>query len=113
MQDRLPAHLEAGAILRLAESLGGFATVLARGERDAGTILLTTMHRGGPSTLYERMPQLDGSRNFVASKREDSENAQDFSEYLARRRRQDPDIWLIEVSIAEEERFVARLNESR
>jgi hypothetical protein len=108
---RLPAHLEAGAIMRLAETEGGFATVLARGEHDAGTILLVTLCRGREGVLYERMPQLDGSRKFVAAKRENPENPQEFSEYLARRRAQDRDIWLIEVDIADQERFVAQLAE--
>jgi len=106
---RLPAHLEAGAILRLAESQGGYATVLAKGERDAGTILLVTLCRGAAGVLYERMPQLDGSRSFVAAKRENADNPQEFSEYLARRRQQDQDMWLIEVDIADPERFVAQI----
>lgn len=110
---RLPAHLEVGAILRLAETRGGFGTVLARGERDAGTILLVTLCRGAAGTAYERMPQLDGSRSFVAAKRENPDNPLEFSEYLARRRRQDPDMWLIEVDIADPERFVAALDEMR
>jgi len=113
MNDRLPAHLEASAIIRLAESLGGFGTVLAKGERDAGTILLVTLCRGKDGLLFERMPQLDGSRSFIASKREDPENPQEFSEYLARRRRQDQDMWLIEVDVVDPERFVARLGELR
>ncbi|MFM7402777.1 MAG: DUF1491 family protein [Erythrobacter sp.] len=113
MQERLPAHLEASAILRLAESQGGFATVLAKGERDAGTVLVVTLCRGAAAALYERMPQLDGSRKFLAAKRENHENPQEFPEYLAGRRRQDSDIWLIEVDIADPERFVAALNELR
>lgn len=113
MTGRLPAHIEASAIVRLAESLGGFATVLARGERDAGTILLVTVCRGSDAVLYERMPQRNGSRLFVATKSENPENTKDFSDYLARRRTQDPDIWLIEVDIAEPERFIARMQDSR
>ncbi|WDA42285.1 DUF1491 family protein [Erythrobacter sp. BLCC-B19] len=113
MTARLPAHLEASAIVRLAEAQGGFATVLAKGEHDAGTILLVTLCRGHGGVLYERMPQLDGTRKFVAAKREDNENPKEFSEYLARRRRQDADCWLIEVDIADPERFVAQLDELR
>jgi hypothetical protein len=109
MSDRLPAHLEVSAILRLAESQGGYGTVLAKGEHDAGTILLLTLCRGTAGVLYERMPQLDGSRTFVAAKRESPENPQEFSEYLARRRQQDRDIWLIEVDIADPERFIAQI----
>jgi len=68
MSARLPAHLEASAIIRLAESQGGYATVLAKGERDAGTILIVTLCRGAGAVLYERMPGLDDSRSFVATK---------------------------------------------
>jgi hypothetical protein len=109
MSERLPAHLEVSAILRLAESRGGFGAVLAKGERDAGTILMVTLCHGEGAVLYERMPGLDGSRTFVAAKRENPENPQEFSEYLERRRRQDADLWLIEVNIADPERFVAEL----
>ena len=113
MTDRLPAHLEAGAIMQLARAEGGFATVLAKGEHDAGTILIVTLCRGRDGVLYERMPQLDGSRKFIAAKRENPENPQEFPEYLARRRNQDSDMWLIEVDNADPERFVAHLAELR
>ncbi|MGV2494652.1 DUF1491 family protein [Pelagerythrobacter aerophilus] len=106
---RLPAHLEAAAILRLAESLGGFGTVIEKGERDSGTILLVTIFRGRAARLYERMPQLDGTRAFVLSREQDAENPLEFSEYLTRRKRQDGDIWILEADIADQERFVASL----
>ena len=109
MDTRLPAHLEVSAILRSVEAAGGFATVLHRGERDAGTILLLTMYRGEGVTLFERMPQLDGSRQFIAAKRENPENPQEMSEYLEKRARQDSDIWVLELDIADAERFVASL----
>lgn len=109
MDTRLPAHLEAASILRLAESQGGFATVLAKGERDGGTIMLAIVCRGGVAQLYERMPGLDGSREFVATKSQDAENPAEFSEYLERRRRQDPDLWILELDIDDAERFVANL----
>ena len=109
MDARLPAHLEAAAIRRLAESQGGFATVLAKGERDAGTIALVILCRGKPAVLYERMPQLDGDRLFSRTREQDPENAQDFFAILEKRRERDPDLWLIEVNIPDSERFVAAL----
>lgn len=109
MNERLPAHLEVSAILRLAESRGGHGMVLAKGERDAGTILIVTQCRGEHAVLYERMPGLDGSRSFVATKYEDVEKKQEFSDYCTRRRQQDEDMWLIEVDIADPERFIADL----
>jgi hypothetical protein len=89
--------------------MGGFATVLARGEPDAGTIAIVIIGRGEPDTLYERMPDLAGNRIFVPTLLQDAEKKGEFSEMLARRRVRDPDLWLIEVSVPERERFVVSL----
>ncbi len=107
MSERLPTHLEIASMIRLAESNGGSAMVLGKGERDAGTVLIVHVFRGGNATLYERMPQLDGTRPFVVSKAQDPEKPYEFQEYLDRRRRQDPDIWILEIDIADPERFIA------
>ena len=86
---RLPAHVEVAGLIRAVQAAGGFATVLHRGERDAGAICLIATHKGHNSTLWERMPQLDGSRKFVATKHQDTEYKGYFDEYLARRVRRD------------------------
>ncbi|MDX1703001.1 MAG: DUF1491 family protein [Altererythrobacter ishigakiensis] len=109
MDARLPAHLEVSAIIRLAESAGGFAMVTAKGERDAGTILILTIYRGENAVLFEKMPQLDGSRPFIAAKQQNPEKPEEIFEYLERRKNQDPDIWILEVDIADGARFVASL----
>ncbi|MEE4153258.1 MAG: DUF1491 family protein [Erythrobacter sp.] len=106
---RLPAHLEIASLIRLVESRGGNATVLAKGERDAGTVLLATMYRGSDARLYERMPQLDGTRRFVQTKTQDPEKPQEFFEYLTRRASQDPDLWVLEVDVDDPARFIADL----
>ena len=107
MDDRLPAHLEIAGLIRAVESQGGFATVLAKGERDAGTILLVTTGPGDPTKLHERMPQRDGGRPFSVTRELDPDNPQEFNDYLTKRRRQDPDIWILELDIAGAERFAA------
>lgn len=106
MDARLPAHLEVSALIREVQAAGGFAAVLHKGERDAGTILVVTMENGGISRLYERMPQLDGSRAWTLSRSQDPEKALEFSEYLDRRAHQDPDSWILELDIARGERFL-------
>ncbi|KUO56693.1 MAG: hypothetical protein APF78_11345 [Sphingomonadales bacterium BRH_c3] len=107
MEGRLPAHLEVAGMIRAIESQGGFASVIAKGERDAGTILVLTIYRGENAVLFERMPQLDGSRPYIAAKRQNPENQQEIFEYLEKRRKQDPDIWVVEADIADGERFIA------
>jgi hypothetical protein len=106
MEERLPAHLEIAGLIRAVGEKGGFATVIAKGERDAGTILVICCENGTNARLYERMPQLDGSRKWTLSRTQDPENRSDFSDYCARRKRQDGDIWIVELDIENGERFI-------
>lgn len=106
---RIPAHLEISGLIRLAEERGGHATVLAKGERDAGTIIVATLCRGAQGRLYERMPGLGETRHFVQTKEQDPEKPKEFFEYLARRSSQDPDLWVLEVDIDDPARFIAEL----
>ena len=106
MDERLPAHLEVSGLIRAVEAAGGFATVLAKGERDAGTLLIICCENDTNVRLYERMPQFDGTRKWTLSKVQDTENPRDFTEYWQRRRRQDGDLWVVELDIANGERFI-------
>jgi hypothetical protein len=109
MEGRLPAHLEVSGIIRAIESQGGFASVIAKGEKDAGTILILTIYRGENAVLFERLPQLDGSRPYIAAKQQNPEKPEEIFEYLEERKKQDPDIWILEADIADGARFVASL----
>jgi hypothetical protein len=106
MDSRLPAHLEVSGLLRAVQAAGGFATVLAKGERDAGTLLVVCCENGAKSRAYERMPLADGAREWVLSKQQDDDNPTEFSEFVARRKRQDSDLWIVELDIANAERFI-------
>ena len=103
---RLPAHLEVAALLRRTQAEGGFATVLHKGEADAGSILVSLVERGGPGRLYERMPQLTGERAWTLIRSEQAGEPQDYAEYLARRAKQDADLWIVELDIANGERVI-------
>ncbi|MGI8943461.1 MAG: DUF1491 family protein [Qipengyuania sp.] len=106
MDARLPAHLEISGLIRAAEAAGGFATVLSRGERDAGVVLILTRERDRSSRLWERMPQLDGSREFTCTREENTENKEEFFQYVKRRGEQDPDAWVLELENVNFERLV-------
>ena len=106
MKARLPAHLEVTGLLRAVEGAGGFATVIAKGERDAGTLLVTCCENGKNYRAYERMPRPDGTRGWTLTKAQDSENPVEFNEYLDRRKRQDSDLWIVELDIPDAERFI-------
>lgn len=103
---RLPTHIEITGLIRAVENAGGFATVLARGERDSGTILIVCQENERGSRVFERMPHPDGTRPWTLVKTEDSENKEYFQEYLRKRRHQDSDLWILELDIADGERFI-------
>lgn len=106
MSDRIPAHLEVSGLIRAVAAEGGFGTVIAKGERDAGTLLVICCESGTQAQLFERMPQLDGTRKWTHVKTQDPENPSEFSEYCERRKRQDPDLWILELDIANAQRFI-------
>lgn len=106
MDARLPAHLEVGGLIRQVQNAGGFAAVLQRGEREAGTILLVTTAPGAVSRFYERMPDMKGGRRWACARERDPEKPEEFSNYIDRRAMQDPDCWIVELDIPDAERFI-------
>lgn len=106
MDDRIPTHLEVTGLIRAVETAGGFAMVIAKGERTAGTMMVLCCSRATGDRAYERMPQLDGTREWVLSKEQDPENPFEFSEWHQRRSQQDSDLWIVELDIENGERFL-------
>jgi hypothetical protein len=105
-ETRLPAHLEVSGLLRQVEAAGGFAAVIHKGERDGGTILVVLTENGANARLFERLPDPTGTRRWSLVMTENAENKQNFSDYLTRRGVQDPDLWIVELDIANGERFI-------
>lgn len=106
MEGRIPTHLEVAGWRRAVEGAGGFTAVLHRGDNEAGSVLLLTIENGRNPRLWERMPQLDGTRPFIRLTIQNIENAYELSDYLQRRTRQDSDLWIVELDIVSPERFV-------
>lgn len=106
MDARIPAHIEASALIRRAQAEGGFAAVLRKGHEMAGTLLIVLTENGTNTRAYERMPQIDGTRQWALSRMEVVGKEQEFQEYLDRRRRQDDDLWIIELDVADGERLI-------
>ncbi len=107
MSARLPPALEASAIMREAEARGGFAALLHRGDPDAGTILVLLRERGRVAALLERVLAVDGAYAWRSSPRVEPGNESGASLLLGERRRFDPDLWAIELDVAQAERFAA------
>jgi hypothetical protein len=98
MPARLAAGLLVSALIRRAEAAGGHGTVIARGDRDAGSILIQLAERGVAGPLLERQLGPDGLYRWSPA---GPEGADERSAYLARRRQRDPDLWVIELDVSE------------
>ena len=103
MAERLPAHVEAAAIMRRVEAGGGFATVLRKGDPDRGALTLVLQERGEFRGILERELGPDFTYEWIFK----PAGSESLNELVARRERFDTDSWLIELDIAEPERFVA------
>jgi hypothetical protein len=107
MNERLPAHVEAAAIMRRVETGGGFATVVRKGDPDRGTLTLILQKRGELCGILERELGPSFDYEWVFRSAEPDSGSQIVSGLIARKAQFDPDSWLIELDIAEPERFIA------
>ena len=107
MSERLPAHLEAAAIMRRVEAEGGFAAVIRKGDPDRGILSLILQKRGEFQGFLERELGPDFTYRWTFKSAEAGESSQSFADLIARKARLDPDFWLIELDIADPERFIA------
>ncbi|WP_411973980.1 DUF1491 family protein [Sphingobium sp. 3R8] len=96
-----------GALRRRVAAAGGFATILVRGDAISGVILVQTMEKGQESGLFERVSNFAGGHALMRCGPSVEEGSEALALYVARRRRSDPDLWIIELDIPEAERFAA------
>jgi hypothetical protein len=102
MSARLPSDLLVTAMLRRVQQAGGYATVLAKGDAQSGSVLVIGVERGADPHIWERGFGPDGRIVLI-----DSTPPGDVDEYWRRRRARDPDLWVIELDIPNSERFAA------
>ena len=109
MEPRLASSVLVSALLRRAEGEGGFGTVLARGDATAGAVAVLLTERGANPRFFERMLQPDGGYAWHESIRGIADDRA-VAALIERRRRFDPDLWIVELDIASAERFAAEMN---
>lgn len=106
---RLPAALEAATIRRGVETAGGSAMVLRSGDPDRGSLILIVNHKGVHHAILERLLELGGSYRWERTG-PPAANPAEVAEFLDRRAQFDPDSWLIELDVADAERFIAEMD---
>ncbi|MBJ7500575.1 MAG: DUF1491 family protein [Sphingopyxis sp.] len=104
---RLKSRFLVDLLLRRAEAAGGFATILARGDDTSGVILVQCSDRGEAGPLLERRFSAGGNYIWEAVGPADPKDGESRANYQDRRRKADPDMWLVELDIADAPRLVA------
>ncbi len=111
-EPRLSTHVEVAAFIRITNAGGDFATVIRKGDATSGAILLIGLIRGQNPRLYERFPALDGPSLWQVASSETTDSQQEITDYCARRVARDPDIWILELDVAEQERLTGYLGQN-
>ena len=104
---RLKSRFLVDLLLRRTEAAGGFATILARGDDSSGVILVQCSDRGTPGPLLERRFSVDENYIWEAVGPDDPQDDESRANYRDRRRRADPDLWIVELDIADAPQLVA------
>lgn len=105
MSERLASGMLVSALLRRASAEGGFAAVIRRGDATSGTIIVHCLDRGTDAGLFERVPDLSGAYRLVPCGPPPGAPEEELADYLSRRARVDPDLWIVELDVAEAKRF--------
>lgn len=104
---RLTSAMLVGALRRRVSAAGGFATILVKGDEISGVILVQTLEKGRETGLFERVSNFAGGHALMRCGPAPEEGPLALGDYVARRRRSDPDLWIVELDIPEAERFAA------
>lgn len=109
MTARLASSIVVGGLIGKAEGQGGFGAVLAKGDPTAGSIILILAERGANPCLFERIVQPDGRYSWEPTGQPVA-SFEEVAQLIARRKRFDPDLWVVELDIPSPERFAAEMN---
>lgn len=104
-QPRLASGFIVAALIRRVQAAGGFATILHRGDADAGGILIDCRERGQRVVILEKSTDFDGLQGWRHASDAVEVHPEAGLDYGQRRLSNDPDLWLIELDIADAERF--------
>jgi hypothetical protein len=110
MSQRLASAVLISALVRQTSQLGGFAAVLHKGDPSSGSILVIAAEKGVVSSLWERILGPKGRYSWTETFRQTIENKALIDDYVARRRQNDPDVWVVELDVPERTQFTAVLD---
>jgi hypothetical protein len=110
MTPRLATALFVNALIRRVNQSGGMAAVLAKGDETAGALILITLEKGLNTGIWARTLTAQGAYEWTQVNSQVIENEEEIRDFCARRRAQDPDLWIVELDIPHAAQFAAELD---
>ena len=105
MTARLGSKLLIQALIRRTEAEGGFATVLHKGDNIAGSIIIQTFDPNRDIRLFERYPDFAKGYALMPIAAEYCSDSNSLAQYIDRRIKSDPDLWIVELDVANAEQL--------
>lgn len=81
---------------------------MRKGDAERGALLLIIASRGRPDCVFERWLDPSGAYVWRKTAIDKGGDSAKVSDLLARRARFDPDLWAVELDVAEPERFIVQ-----
>ncbi|HEX3537298.1 MAG TPA: DUF1491 family protein [Stellaceae bacterium] len=100
MEARLKTGIWVKALIRRCDLATIGVAVTARGDADAGAVLLKFMARDGTGTVLTQARRPDGTLGWMRATGPEPVAEADTDAYIARQRGRDPDLWVVEIESA-------------
>ena len=100
MEARLKSGIRVKALIRRCDIAAIGVAVLARGDPDAGAILLKLSPREGGCTVLAQARRPDGTAVWMRATGNAPVAEAEADGYIARQRDRDPDLWVLEIETA-------------
>ena len=97
MEARLKSSIQVKALIRRCDLAAIGVAVTARGDPDAGAILVKLCGRGMEATVLTQTRRADGTLGWLRATGAAPVAEPDADAYIARQRQRDPDLWVVEI----------------
>jgi hypothetical protein len=97
MEARLKTGLWIRALIRRCDLAAVAVAVAARGDADSGAVLLKLNDRAAGCSVLAQVLGPEGERAWIRATGEAPVAEAEADAYIARQRRRDPDLWVVEI----------------